>query len=288
MSSAGSSYSKVPQHDESCYGADWTPSIHTLLAAVKRRPTRTLLVLVFVLVAACWLVAGGERDYTPIPLQLLLSDYDVNTTRIHKIDAAGVYQRWDDITTVMPVYTQLSDAYERAYELMRAHYSHLLTPTPVSSYHVTLTSVIGLHFQPLLATYNSLIAANQRRIERLKHFFAQQSGNMTFVVNASTSFPLTAPYPTTVRLSPKTPDDQARWEFLNITALSILGELHVDNIPPHLGLGYKRRGLLYNDEVHGELRELMRGLRSIYEGAEVVVDMPRLCVITSMTDFPPV
>ena len=79
-----------------------------------------------------------------------------------------------------------------------------------------------------------------------------------------------------MRLTPRTADDRARLAYLNANALHILDELHTHNIPPQLGLGFKRRGLLYNDEVHGEMWQLMRGLRSVFQGAEVVVDMPIL------------
>ena len=74
-------------------------------------------------------------------------------------------------------------------------------------------------------------------------------------------------------LSPTTANDQARLTYLNTSALHVPDELHVHNIPPRLGLRYQRPCLQYTDGVHGELRELMHGLRSLFEGAAVVVEM---------------
>lgn len=298
-STANNDYVRVPLslYD---HAAQRPHSNLALLSAIDKLPHNklcalsSLLLLSLVLLAAYWLLpphsSDTDKDYIPLPLDKLLSDYDQPPQLISKIDSDGRYLRWDDITTVMPVRTHLSPAYERGYELMRDKFGHFFTPTPVSSYHVTLTSVIALHFQPSVERYNALITANLRRLERLQLFFAQQTGIITFVV-ANHSFPLLVGggYSTTVRLSPKTAEDRARLTHLNATALEILGDMHVDNIAPHMGLGYKRLGWKpRSDEDVQQLVELMKELRSMYEGVEVVVDMPILCSIHNMTDFSPI
>ena len=92
-----------------------------------------------------------------------------------------------------------------------------------------------------------------------------------------------------MRLTPKTARDQARFDELKSTALQILGDMYVEAIPPHMGLGYRIPGrITKKDGKRQQLTELMIGLREIFDGVEVVVDMPILCVIRNMTAFPPV
>ena len=283
-------YQRVPAHEnDSSHGSQrsaWSVGLLYGLRQSKLSSTATRVVLLLVLVAVVWLLLR-PAGYVPIPLERLLSDNSTPPKQLSKIDPAGQYQRWDGITTVMPAKTELSSAYERAYRLILDNYSDIMTPTPVSSYHVTLQTVINLSAQPSLAEYNRIVTANQRRLERLKYYFAQQTGTIAFVVNNS-SFPLVT-YSPTVRLTPATAADQARYEELQSTALDILGHMHVDGIPPHLGLGYKLPGWKNKQKQQKErLRALMMGLRDIWDGVVVVVDMPVLSVIFNMTAFPPV
>ena len=176
-------YKRVPQYVDAQSQSPWSSRLQSWTPSLRHhRLCAILTAIVLCLSLLAWLLTPSSPiDYIPIPLEKLLSDNPTPPSSIQKIDASGQYQRYDDITTVMPTKTELSPAYQRAYNFMHDHHSDIMTPTPVSSYHVTLQTVIGLVHQPSLAQFNAIVTANHRRLERLKYYFSQQTGVLTSV-----------------------------------------------------------------------------------------------------------
>ena len=265
------------------------PSFH---AAVSRLRASgwfpTILVLASVVVVALWIMWrpwSSAEPRIPIPLDRLLSNDSRPPEEIVKIDSSGRYQRFDDVTTIMKVQTQLSPAYEAAHELLVRDFSRILSPTPVSSYHVTLHEVIGLKRRGSLAYYNGNLTLHLPRLERLLYQFSQQTGTVTFRIR-EVSHSIPGGSAIVVILDPKTEADAVKLQDLMELAQSTLGEgMYVPWLAWHMSVGYKVPGVV--PRTSEEFVAVLKGLQEILEGVDVVCDMPILSVVHDMWTFDP-
>ena len=174
--------------------------------------------------------------------------------QIRKIDESGAYRQYDDLTTVMKARTHPdlhSPAFHAAHTRLYS-YTNLISPLPLSSYHVTLVEVMGLRHMKSLAAYNA---------------------NLTAI---------------TLRLDPDSVEDARRLQRLLSMARKVLGdELWVEPVGSHLTLGYK----VPNKDVEKMspvYQPIVDEMDEFYRDVKIVCEPPILASIHDMLDFPPV
>ena len=260
-------------------------------AWLKRRPVLTAVIVL----SACTLVyliargRGASTGRLPLDVNLFLSNDSRPYTDIRKIDEAGVYQRFDDITTVMKVRTELDTAYQATYDLL-TNYSQLISPLPVSSYHVTLVEVMGLKSKRSLAAYNGNVTANLYRLEQLQYEFAQQTEPITFHINHIT-YGASDKHKSAIilLLDADTAEDASRLQRLLTMARAVLGdELWREPMQSHMTLGYKVPKQDKEAMMCPCFQPIVDEIGEMYREVKIVCDPPILSSIHDMTAFPPV
>ena len=217
-----------------------------------------------------------------IPPQSLLSTDDRPSDQIRKIDNNGRYQRYDNITIVMPTSTQrLQLVYQSAFDTIRK-YPHIITALPVSSYHVTLWSIMSRREYSTVDEYNADVTALHPLFERFKYLLSREDGFITFSVRLIRGAHRTA---VALALEPKTAADARKLEKLNSSANRTFGNLFRRQRVYHMTMGYYVPNVA--DEEEKRL-EMIKTLNETFADIDIVVEMPRLCAVTSMEAFPPV
>jgi len=242
--------------------------------------------LLYLLVTSFTAPAAGRL---PLDVSLLHSNDTTPWQQIHKIDESGAYRRFDDITTVMKVRTTLHSTYRTAHTFLYSH-TDLISPLPISSYHVTLVELMGLRRKRSLAAYNGNITANLYRMEQLKYNFAQLTQPFTFRLHHATHGDVDGHFSTAITLvvEPDTVDDANRLQQVLEMARTVLGdELWVEPVGSHMTLGYKvpSKGL---DKMSVRYQPIVDEMERLYRDVKFVCDPPILSSVHDMLDFPPI
>ena len=273
-------------------------SSYASLDQLKQRPV-SLTAIVGCACILLYLLLGGSSTglssgRVPIDVNLLLSNDSTPYTQIRKIDELGVYRQFDDITTVMKVHTTATSLFNDTHAFLTNH-SDLVSPLPVSSYHVTLVEVIGLKRVKSLSAYNERITTNLARLEQLQyHFTLPSPANqqpITFHLRHATYGEPDGRFASgiTLLLKPDTATDAERLEGLLRMAREVLGsELWVEPVGWHMTLGYKPDVVAKKKCMGGCYRGIVDELNAMYADVKIVCDPPILSAVHDMLAFPPV
>ena len=317
-----------PDLSASAQSSSWPDfsSVSQLYDWLKRRPILACVAaacactVLYLIVHSLTASAAGRA---PLDVNLFLSDDDTKWKSVRKIDESGAYRRYDDITTVMKARTRADPVYRIAHTKLYS-YADLVSPLPVSSYHVTLVEVIGLKHSRSREAYNANITANMYRLEQLQYQFLLEREPITFRVNHTTQGEADGHFKSaiTLRLDPDTAQDASRLQRLLTMAKGILGDgLWAEPIGSHLyaatqslacdashrppqpytrptdpltslfvhlcdrTLGYK----VPKDNVEpSRYQPIVEEMDRLYRDVKIVCDPPILSAIHDMLDFQPV
>ena len=234
----------------------------------------TAIVLLFVVAWMAYRSLWGGR--TPIDVNLLLSDDDRPHTLVRKINEEGVYESFHTIVLQQKAYTDLNPAYQAAHDLLATSFSRILSPLPVASYHVTLSGVFDQRATKADVTaYNSLVTSHHDRLERVVYAFDHLPDSDSPLTFTLVDVPINGTG-ITLHVRPKQPRDEQRLAELVALAQETLGPLYKQQVRWHLTLGYKVPPVESVDE--SQLAEAKSELLRIFEGVDIVVRPPALCV----------
>ena len=268
----------------------WTSQ--RLTAVITARPWLSAVTLALLLWLS-WLllrsaVTAGSADYLPIPLSLLLSNDTRPVQTMAKLDSSGAYLQYDDITTVMKIRTQLHPQLQAAHDIIATGHRSILSPLPVSSYHVTLAEVIGLKAAGSVDKYNALITEHHHDLERLKYQFQQQAlqhDSISFRVTNVSSTALKSGVAALVEPATEA-DSQLLQSLLQLTAKT-LGSLYVPPKRSHASLAYKVPNATEIGDVASFLPVIAELEKKLLD-LRFVCDMPILSAVHDMLKFDPV
>ena len=253
-----------------------------------RQLNRLLLVVAactVLLLVSVWFSLSSARDNQPrLAIAESLLSGDERVGRLEKVDSSGRFQRYEGVTVIMAVNTSLdSAAYQKAHDLIYNLFGGIISPLPVDSYHVTLTSIAARAKAASLADYNQLLTDNRPRLEavkwQLKNNAAQQHGVAFTVAGARLGAKAVS-----LTLHPSTYDDENELRKLNSLMYHALGKLFQRQPRWHLSVGYRRLGLAIEPD---EFAPLEAALMDIFASIEVVVTPPVLSAFYDMRQFRP-
>ena len=240
------------------------------------------LIAFMVAMALLVLAAGGmSRVDRSISAESLLSIDERPGAQIVKLDEQGRWKLFEGVSVVMPLRTERHSAFRHLFTRVKSNYTALLTANPLSSYHVTLCTVL-LRRDMSQSRYNELVIANKPRLERLKARLAEETQSVTF----NFSGVWWNPAGISVDLQPASEEDAAVLHRYESIAAESLGPLYQRMERYHMGFSYIVQARANDSE--GALTELVNGLPSLFREVEFVATVPQLVAFSTMLRFYPV
>ena len=242
--------------------------------------------VVLLMCATAWLsLSGGGNDQQRLTIAESLLSEDGREGVVAKIDSRGFFQRDEGVTIVMPANLSLNtDVYLQAYDLIYTRFRSILSPLPVDSYHITLSSIASRD-KATLTEYYQLLTDNRGRLESVKWQLStdalQQQRCLTFYV-ADVRF---GPVAVSLAMRPKTAVDEAEVQRLNALMDRSLGPTFQRQPRWHLTVAYRRYGLTIEP---AQTEQVQAALMEVFKGVDVFVLPPVLCAFYDMRQFRPV
>ena len=270
---AAYSHSSGVSAPRGCISRKYAVSAFVVTAAIA------VVVLVYTVIAPqwaqpmTWLHPGSE----PIDLDALLDDDARETGSITRLDTQGHYTHFHTVSLIMAPQTQPThDVYESIHALIVSEYSHIAAALPVSSYHVTLSTIFDRRRSSSLEQHNALLRHEQPRLERAKWaFHAVDDAPLTFRVVAIQTWMAGV----ALLLQPKTIDDLRRLTLLSELANNTLGTLYRHEKWWHSTLAYYiPQRVVQQSEVDEMRSKLLKIARSV----DIVVQRPHICNTKSL------
>ena len=264
------------------------PSLLGRLVAVCATGTITvpyyyaLTALVAAALLLWYLVAARTwRSTYSIAIESLLSVDERPGSDIVKLDELGRWQLFEGLSVVLPVLTERYPAFSQLFNRVATDYHTLLSGNPLSSYHVTLCSIV-LRRDMSRSAYNELVSRSRPSLERLKARLAEETRPVIF----NFSGVWWNPAGISIDLQPATDADYTTLRHYESLAADCLGALYVRMDRYHMGFSYivQERA----NDSSPELTELVTGLHTLFAGVEFVAAVPQLVAFSTMLRFNPV
>ena len=255
-----------------------------------RRLDRILVVLaacaVVLLVALGALLSLGAGDEPPrLAIAESLLSGDERTGAMEKIDSGGHYQRYAGVTVVMPVNDTLRHAaFQQAYDVVNTQFGGIVSPLPVDSYHVTLSTVAVRAKASSLASYNALMSDNRARLEAVKWQLTHDAREAHRAVHFRVADAHLGRRGVSLTLQPSGEADAAELRRLDALAERALGRLYERQQRWHMSVAYRHLGLSIEPAVFAPLQQ---SLMDIFRDVELSVLPPVLCAFYDMRQFRP-
>lgn len=256
----------------------------------RRRLDRLLYVLtacaVLLLVGLGVLMSLGSDDEQPrLTIAESLLSNDDRTGPMEKVDSSGHFQRYEGVTTVMFVNDTAHHAvFQQAYDLVYTLFGGIVSPLPVDSYHVTLSTVAVRAKAKSLQRYNALMSDNHARLEGVKWQLTNNAREAHHAVTFRVEGARLGSRGISLTLQPSSDLDAAELRRLNALLERSLGRLYERQPRWHMSVAYRHLGLSIEP---AEFAPLQSSLMDIFRNVEVSVLPPVLCAFYDMRQFRP-